>query len=71
MAHAIHTADFGHFVADFIRHKIEAFNAARVARAEYNNTVRELSELGDRELADLGLSRIQIKTIARQHVYGG
>jgi uncharacterized protein YjiS (DUF1127 family) len=33
----------------------------------YRETVRELSQLSDRELDDLGISRFQIDNIARQH----
>lgn len=35
----------------------------------YQATVRELSDLSDRELADLGISRSSIRDIARQSVY--
>ena len=37
------------------------------AYMRYRETVRELSQLTDRELDDLGISRFQIATIARQH----
>lgn len=33
----------------------------------YRDTVRELSQLTDRELSDLGISRFQIDSIARSH----
>jgi uncharacterized protein YjiS (DUF1127 family) len=33
----------------------------------YRETVRELSLLSDRELDDLGITRFQIDSIARQH----
>ena len=33
----------------------------------YRDTVRELSLLSDRELDDLGISRFQIDSIAREH----
>ncbi len=33
----------------------------------YRDTVRELSILSDRELDDLGISRFQIDSIAREH----
>jgi uncharacterized protein YjiS (DUF1127 family) len=33
----------------------------------YRETIRELSQLSDRELDDLGISRFQIDSIARQH----
>jgi uncharacterized protein YjiS (DUF1127 family) len=37
------------------------------AYMRYRDTVRELSMLSDRELDDLGISRFQIDSIARQH----
>ncbi|KAB0265044.1 DUF1127 domain-containing protein [Microvirga brassicacearum] len=37
------------------------------AYMRYRDTVRELSQLTDRELDDLGISRFQIDSIARQH----
>lgn len=36
------------------------------AYMRYRETVRELSQLSDRELDDLGISRFQIESIARQ-----
>ncbi|AWB50219.1 hypothetical protein HYN69_04350 [Gemmobacter aquarius] len=39
-------------------------------RAVYNQTVRELNVLTNRELADLGLSRYDIETVAREAAYG-
>ncbi len=36
----------------------------------YRRTIRELSDLSDRALADLGLSRSMIKSIAREAAYG-
>jgi uncharacterized protein YjiS (DUF1127 family) len=35
----------------------------------YRETVRELSVLTDRELNDLGISRFQIESVARQHAF--
>ncbi|SCX83958.1 DUF1127 domain-containing protein [Microvirga guangxiensis] len=37
------------------------------AYMRYRDTVRELSMLSDRELDDLGISRFQIESIAREH----
>ena len=37
------------------------------AYMRYRETVRELSQLSDRELDDLGISRFQIDSIAREH----
>jgi uncharacterized protein YjiS (DUF1127 family) len=33
----------------------------------YRQTVRELSQLTDRDLSDLGITRFQIPAIAREH----
>ena|SRR5579863_1442406 len=42
---------------------------ARFFRAwkTYNNAMRELSYLNDRELADIGISRCEIPRLAREH----
>lgn len=37
------------------------------AYLRYRETVRELSQLSDRELDDLGILRFQIDAIAREH----
>ena len=42
---------------------------AYVLRAEYSRTYRELQNLTDRELNDIGVRRCDIKDIARDHVY--
>lgn len=44
----------------FILSKVRAY-------LRYRETVRELSQLSDRELDDLGISRFQIDSIARQY----
>ena len=44
--------------------------AASAQRKVYNTTLRELSVLTDRELADLGIARSQIKGIAMEAAYG-
>lgn len=36
----------------------------------YRKTLAELESLSDRELADLGISRLSIREIARESVYG-
>jgi uncharacterized protein YjiS (DUF1127 family) len=41
------------------------------AWGRYNATVRELSLLTDRELADLGLTRSQISTVAHRCAWDG
>jgi uncharacterized protein YjiS (DUF1127 family) len=44
----------------------EKFGAWR----RYQDAVRELSELNDRELSDIGIARDDIDAIARQHAAG-
>lgn len=56
--------------ADRVRKVFADFKAARVLRAEYLTTVRELEALSDRDLADLAISRYDITRLAREHVYG-
>ncbi len=46
-----------------------SLSAAYEARRMYVKTVRELQELDDRTLADLGLSRGEIQVAAYQAVY--
>ncbi len=43
-------------------------NAAK--RRIYDKTVRELNALTDRELTDLGISRLSIEDVARVAAYG-
>ena len=38
------------------------------AYLRYRETVRELSQLSDRELNDLGISRFQIESVAREAI---
>jgi uncharacterized protein YjiS (DUF1127 family) len=45
---------------------LTAINQRRV----YTRTVDELNSLSDRELADLGISRLSISDIAREAAYG-
>ena len=47
---------------------------ARKALADYRlyrQTLAELVALSDRELSDLGLSRLSIRQVAHESVYGG
>lgn len=70
MATITQSAGFGTFLAAALRHVVDDFQAYRAARKEYNQIIRELSRLDERGLADLGISRYSIPTIARDHVYG-
>lgn len=53
---------FAHMVADLRDY------LAR--RAMYRQTTRELGELNDRELADLGMSRSMIRSVAYEAAWG-
>lgn len=59
-------ASFFDRLADF-----RASTSAYMARRRvYTETRRELEMLSDRDLADLGISRVQIGEIAREAAYG-
>ncbi|MBE9637748.1 DUF1127 domain-containing protein [Salipiger mangrovisoli] len=49
---------------------IARFKIARSRRAEYHRVVRELDAYSDRELADIGFHRTNIRDIAWQAAYG-
>jgi uncharacterized protein YjiS (DUF1127 family) len=49
---------------------IAAFKAAVARRRVYDQTVRELASLSDRDLADLGISRAVITQVASEAAYG-
>ncbi|KAA9009842.1 DUF1127 domain-containing protein [Histidinibacterium aquaticum] len=49
---------------------IEAFKTRRSQNRVYRETLRELSQLTDRDLADLNISRHRIPDIARDAAYG-
>jgi uncharacterized protein YjiS (DUF1127 family) len=44
--------------------------AALARRRIYARTLSELRQLSDRELADLGISRVSIADVAREAAYG-
>ena len=46
------------------------WRAAQAKRRLYRRTLRELNDLSDRELNDLGLSRSSVRAAAHGAVYG-
>ncbi|MGL5008291.1 MAG: DUF1127 domain-containing protein [Paracoccaceae bacterium] len=56
--------------ADRLAAMVATFKAHRAQRAVYLQTVNELNQLTDRELADLGIARIAIQDVARAAAYG-
>ena len=69
MAHTIHApAHLG--LGDRIKSLFASVKAAYARDASYRRTVRELSALSNRDLADLGISRGEIKYLAHEAAYG-
>ena len=56
--------------ADRVANIAKSVKLALHRRRLFNQTVRELSALSDRELADLGIHGSMIKDIAKQAAYG-
>lgn len=54
----------------WISSPLEAFRIRRKNYLVYRRTIRELSNLSDRDLADLGLSRSMIRSLAHEAAYG-
>lgn len=65
ISHNMAHAGFGHRVAGFI----EELKARYARYAVYQTTLSELSALSARDLADLGITRSQIKSIAYEAAY--
>ncbi|MBC7677312.1 MAG: DUF1127 domain-containing protein [Rhodoferax sp.] len=57
-------------VADRLGNIAKSVKLALRRRALFNQTVRELNALSDRDLADLGIHGSMIKDIAKQAAYG-
>ena len=57
-------------VFDRVSALVASVKLALQRRATYQQTLYELSALSDRDLADLGLSRASIRTVAREAAYG-
>jgi uncharacterized protein YjiS (DUF1127 family) len=52
---------------------VDSFNdmkVRRALRAEYQRTLNTLSAMTDRDLADIGISRLVIRDVAYQAAYG-
>jgi uncharacterized protein YjiS (DUF1127 family) len=53
-------------LGDKVASLVERLRTARKVRAVYRQTYNELADLTDRDLADLGLHRTQIRAVALQ-----
>ena len=57
-------------LADRLSGVFALIKANYARRAVFNQTVRELAALSDRELSDLGLARTDIRSVAHEAAYG-
>lgn len=60
----------GWALRDLVQHQIQKLQKLTQRRRVYLQTVTELNALTDRELADLGLHRLMIPTVAKAAAYG-
>ncbi len=70
MAHVINTTYAGNSLFARIRTLFQELQDQRALHREYTRTYNELNALSDRDLADIGIGRGDIDTLARELVYG-
>ena len=70
MAYVNSTRSLNFGLADRLGNIAKSVKLALRRRRMFNQTVRELNVLSDRELADLGIHASMIKEIATQAAYG-
>jgi uncharacterized protein YjiS (DUF1127 family) len=66
--HATHSAPIG--LGDRLAALVAGAREALRRRAVYRSTLRELTALGARDLADLGISPADLERIAHEAAYG-
>ncbi len=65
MAYALSNTDTNFLSLSFrLRYAAQAWKAARAKRAVFNRTFNELNRLDDRDLADIGIARDEIRDLA-------
>jgi uncharacterized protein YjiS (DUF1127 family) len=64
MTYANTTQSYGITFSQRLRNTLDVMRASAAQRRVYNTTVRELVALSDRDLADLGIHRSNIRAIA-------
>lgn len=57
-------------LSEFAARLVASVKENRARRAIYNRTLGELSAMSDRDLADIGIARVQIEDIAFEAAYG-
>ncbi|MBE0414012.1 DUF1127 domain-containing protein [Yoonia sp.] len=70
MTYQTETITGGFSFGDRIAALRTALTARRANHKIYTTTLRELQDLTDRDLADLGMSRSMIKSVALEAAYG-
>lgn len=68
MAHAIHSTDYVAYAE--APGVIARLRRTIAGHRRYLATLHELGALTDRELADIGLSRLNVRDVARRTAYG-
>ncbi|TNF20964.1 MAG: DUF1127 domain-containing protein [Rhodobacteraceae bacterium] len=66
MAHALSNTRSGFSLSAIFTRLADAWKTAGAQRAVFNRTYNELQALSDRELADIGIARVEIADISRQ-----
>jgi len=56
-------------IREYVANLVASVKEANARRAVYVKTLNELRSLSDRDLADLGIARLQIEDIALQAAY--
>jgi len=70
MAYVSTTRTVTNGLADRFGAFVKSIKLAAQRRAVYDQTLRELNSLTNRELADLGIARLNIRDVARTAAYG-
>jgi uncharacterized protein YjiS (DUF1127 family) len=70
MAYANNSRAAAFGLADRFASFVASMKISAAKRNTYEKTVRELNALTDRELTDLGISRLSIEDVARVAAYG-
>lgn len=65
MAYALSNTNAAFNLSATLQNVAEAWRTARAKRAAFNRTFGALNRLDDRDLADIGLARTEIRTLAR------
>lgn len=69
LAHGLHAPKYFNLF-DAVAHLVAVIGEKRARHAVYRQTLAELEAMSNRDLADIGISRISIRDIARQAANG-